>query len=451
MSSRSIAASTLFSLITLTLGCGRVVKLTPPGSAPQPSDAGDTVEMQLPPSAVCLPHAGGFDSASLVSATPEAYAASSCQVWTSARPAGVCYDADKTWPGLRDHVAYLTFDDGPIDWTPAILDTLAREKVRATFFVNARGTKGSAGLDGSFVDESGKTVYYRDVLKRTVDEGHVLGNHTRDHSDLGKLTREEIETQFAENERLVNEALVRSGGEARPLTLIRAPFGSPWFSDELDDPDAQEALVGSASMKFGYNVLWNVTSTDAFEWAQGEAPTLRTLHSDSVKRDPTLSYEQKIERIRSAILDHPLVQRGAGIVILMHDTHNSTRDVLPEIIAGLREKGYSFDDLENQVQEQFGRASFELTPGPALTAPCRDQEEESVRSCAKVTGSDIEVCGRFWLAYEELGGAAKLGMPLAAPEQEEFVVQHFEQGRIELHPEWPAPCDAIFVQTGGAR
>lgn len=429
MSSRSICV--LLGFVTLSIGCGRVIKL------PQPSDTSDV--MQPPAAAICLPHDSGFEA----QGDSQAATDSTCPVWTNARPAGTCYEADQAWPGLRDHVAYLTFDDGPIDWTPAILDTLKEADVRATFFVNARGTKGPTGLDGSFVDEQGKTVYYRDVLKRTVDEGHVIGNHTRDHSDLGRLTRTEIEEQFAENERLVNEALVRAGGEARPLTLIRAPFGSPWFSETLDDPDASEELVGSAAMKFGYNVLWNVTSTDAFEWAQGEAPTYRTLQNGNVKRDPNLSYEQKLTRIRSAIFDHPLVKRGAGIVILMHDTHNSTRDLLPEIIAGLRERGYSFDELENQVLEQYGRSSVELTPGPALTAACT--VDESARSCAKVGSSDIEVCGRFWLAFEALGGAEKLGLPLHTPEQDEVIVQRFERGDIELHPEWPAPCDAVFV------
>jgi peptidoglycan/xylan/chitin deacetylase (PgdA/CDA1 family) len=436
VSSRTMCA--LLGLFTLTLGCGRVIELPPPGSSqPSAQDAG--VTMQLPAAAVCLPQASHFEAPS----DSPAPAYSTCPVWTHARPAGACYEADEAWPGLRDHMAYLTFDDGPIDWTPAILDTLEKEHVRATFFVNARGTKGPTGLDGSFVNGQGKTVYYRDVLKRTVDEGHVLGNHTRDHSDLGKLTRAEIEEQFAENERLVNDALVRAGGEARPLTLIRAPFGSPWFSETLDDPDASEALVGSAAMKFGYNVLWNVTSTDAFEWAQGEAPTYRTLQNGKVTRDPNLSYEQKLTRIRSAIFDHPLVKRGAGIVILMHDTHNSTRDLLPEIIAGLRERGYSFDDLENQVLEQFGRGSVELTPGPALTAACT--ADESARSCVKVGPSDVEVCGRFWLAFEALGGVEQLGLPLHTPEQDEVVVQRFERGNLELHPEWRAPCDVIFV------
>src|SRR5262245_22889397 len=45
--------------------------------------------------------------------------------------------------------AYVTFDDGPTDWTTDFLDLLAARQVRATFFVNARNTK-KGGLDGAY-------------------------------------------------------------------------------------------------------------------------------------------------------------------------------------------------------------------------------------------------------------------------------------------------------------
>src|SRR5262249_6234907 len=70
--------------------------------------------------------------------------------FTAARPMGVGFpDGDDLLP---PHVAYLTFDDGPSDWTGEVLDILATESVKATFFVNARNLKGAAGLDGSYVD-----------------------------------------------------------------------------------------------------------------------------------------------------------------------------------------------------------------------------------------------------------------------------------------------------------
>jgi len=61
--------------------------------------------------------------------------------------------------------AYLTFDDGPSSKvTPTILDTLKQYNVKATFFVNGINIKGN-----------------EEVLKRIVNEGHTIGNHTYSH------------------------------------------------------------------------------------------------------------------------------------------------------------------------------------------------------------------------------------------------------------------------------
>lgn len=438
-------------LLILASGCGRVVKLQPPEQM-QDDPAFELPEV-LPPSGRCLPDQSA--SIELFSAGEDQAcdhaAAESWAAWSDEEPPGLCYALSDRCPGLEDHVAYLTFDDGPIDWTPAILDTLAAQGVQATFFVNAHGAKGKRGLEGSFVDEAGETVYYRDLLKRELDEGHVIGNHTVDHLDLGTLSSDEIVYQFQENERLVNAALVRAGGEPRPLTLLRPPFGSPWGVGhvEFDDPKAKRRLAGHVAARFGYNVLWNVSATDAFEWAAGEAATYEEL-AKGVNDSSPLTYKDKVERVRSSVVDDPLVQAGAGIVVLMHDTHNSTRDALPAIIEGLRAHGYRFETLEDEVLEQYARSSAELTPGPALSSMCTPQERD--RSCAHPGGADdggLEVCGRFWLAFEQLGGVSALGRPLTAATQRGTAAQRFERGTIELHPEWRPPCDVVFIPNQG--
>src|SRR4051794_36839642 len=61
----------------------------------------------------------------------------------------------------------LTFDDGPCARTDEILDTLASHDARATFF-----------MIGKWVPE------YEDVLRRLVNCGHEIGNHSFDHADL---------------------------------------------------------------------------------------------------------------------------------------------------------------------------------------------------------------------------------------------------------------------------
>jgi peptidoglycan/xylan/chitin deacetylase (PgdA/CDA1 family) len=69
--------------------------------------------------------------------------------------------------GLSVRRVALTFDDGPSEWTEPILDVLAANDARATFFVI-----------GSIASER------VDVLRRMVAEGHEVGNHTWSHPHL---------------------------------------------------------------------------------------------------------------------------------------------------------------------------------------------------------------------------------------------------------------------------
>ena len=75
----------------------------------------------------------------------------------------------------EDKRIYLTFDCGYENGnTPLILDALKKHKAPATFFVV-----------GNFVSTSG------DLLKRMVDEGHAVGNHTFSHPDMSKISTHE--------------------------------------------------------------------------------------------------------------------------------------------------------------------------------------------------------------------------------------------------------------------
>lgn len=104
----------------------------------------------------------------------------------------------------RGRTMLLTFDDGPHpEYTPKILDTLAKYEVRATFFVC-----------GEMAD------YNRDLLTRMADEGHVVGNHTWSHPLLTKLTRRRIRSEMERTSEVVEQAY----GEAP--RWFRAPYGA---------------------------------------------------------------------------------------------------------------------------------------------------------------------------------------------------------------------------------
>ncbi|WP_225095024.1 polysaccharide deacetylase family protein [Streptomyces sp. CoH27] len=98
----------------------------------------------------------------------------------------------------------LTFDDGPNpDYTPHILDTLARYDVRAMFF-----------LCGECVVDN------RELVARMADEGHVVGNHTWTHPLLTTLDRRQIRDEMERT----SDAIEDSYGE-RPQ-WFRAPYGA---------------------------------------------------------------------------------------------------------------------------------------------------------------------------------------------------------------------------------
>jgi len=98
----------------------------------------------------------------------------------------------------------LTFDDGPNpNYTPHILDTLAKYDVRAMFF-----------LCGECIVEN------RELVARMADEGHVVGNHTWTHPLLTTMNRREIRDEMASTSDVIEDTY----GE-RPQ-WFRAPYGA---------------------------------------------------------------------------------------------------------------------------------------------------------------------------------------------------------------------------------
>jgi len=280
------------------------------------------------------------------------------------RPRGLGY-ADDPKP-LPAHVAYLTFDDGPSEWTPAILDTLQQQSILATFFITSRQLKRPAGLHTSFIDAQGQPRSLQEVLATVVAQGHAIGNHTADHFDLATLDSAAAACEFDANERAINDALGEEGVAPRPLTLLRPPFGSPWRPQRpLADPAAEQARIGALLAPRGVNVLWTVDSTDSREWAQGESFSSTAAPIPPPAADAP-SHDDKVARIVTSVLQDPQIARGDGAIIIMHDTHSTTRDALPALIDGLRAAGYTFGSVEDLVVSRWQATSGELYTRPAL-------------------------------------------------------------------------------------
>lgn len=128
-------------------------------------------------------------------------------------------------PRTGAKVIYLTFDDGPSTVTPKLLDLLARNQAKATFFV-----LGSAAAQNPA------------ILKRMHREGHAVANHTWNHPELTTLTANAVRTELS---RTTRAAAGNMGSCMRP------PYG------RIDSASAKQAL------KLGLNpVLWTAHIED---------------------------------------------------------------------------------------------------------------------------------------------------------------------------------------------
>ncbi|HOL73802.1 MAG TPA: polysaccharide deacetylase family protein [Bryobacteraceae bacterium] len=114
--------------------------------------------------------------------------------------------APSVWRGANRKAIALTFDDGPSESTPLLLELLAREGVPATFFqcgVNVRRLPGIA----------------REVARA----GHEIGNHSDSHPRFYLRS-----PAFMEEEMARAQAAIEDAAGVRPA-LFRVPYGARWF------------------------------------------------------------------------------------------------------------------------------------------------------------------------------------------------------------------------------
>lgn len=199
-------------------------------------------------------------------------------------------------------VCYLTFDDGPNNSvTPLILDTLRRYNIKATFF-----------QVGTLIEDN------FDMAKRVYEEGHLIGNHSYDHT-YSKI--------YADGESFMNEFNM-CAEQIKKVTgddyfpIMRFPGGSFDSGSYGSVKQEYKTLLAQAGV---YHCDWNALTGDA------EGSTKTT--------------EQMLERIKSSS------KNKNQLVVLMHDANNKkqTAEALPKIIEYLISEGYTFSRLDKPV------------------------------------------------------------------------------------------------------
>ena len=143
------------------------------------------------------------------------------------------------WRGPRSGPSIaLTFDDGPSESTPQVVDALARHNVAATFF------------------QCGANVSRLPAIARLVrDAGHEIGNHSHTHPLLCFRSPAFIETEL----RLAQDAIAEHA--AVVPVWFRAPFGVRWFG--VGDAQARLGLTAVMWTVIGYD--WNRTADAVVE------------------------------------------------------------------------------------------------------------------------------------------------------------------------------------------
>jgi len=187
-----------------------------------------------------------------------------------------------------EHQVAITFDDGPDPrWTPKILDILKTANVKAAFFL--------VGVNAE---------RYPSLVRRIVDDGHEIGNHTYYHPNLALCWPEHIRLELNATQLLLETIT------GRATTLFRPPYAS-------DTGPTQLSELAPLKIAEDLNYLVVLENIDPQDWAKPGADII-------------------LRRIKQ--------QRHDGSVILLHDAggdRSQTVEALPRILDWLHTRGDS--------------------------------------------------------------------------------------------------------------
>lgn len=179
----------------------------------------------------------------------------------------------------------MTFDDGPHPkLTPQLLDILKERGIKATFYV------------------IGKNVAaYPEIVRRMVDEGHEVANHSWSHPKLTGLSAQGLKSEIEKTSKAIEDATGQ-----RPLTM-RPPYGA-----------TNKALEKKMDEEFGMKVImWSV---DPQDWRYRNAKRVASHITENTK---------------------------AGDIVLAHDIHATTVAAMPEALDSLKAAGFQFVTVSN--------------------------------------------------------------------------------------------------------
>lgn len=181
----------------------------------------------------------------------------------------------------RDHKKIaLTFDDGPHPYyTHQLLEGLKEKNVKVTFFITGKNA-----------------LAYPEIVKEIYEGGHLIGNHTYNHTQLSSKNGERFKQEILDTNQVIRDIT------GTDTIYVRPPYGS-WnkeFEKELNM----------------FPVLWTI---DPLDWCSKDV---------------------------SRIVDKVCSKADENEIILMHDQYKTTVTAALEIVDRLMEEGYEFVTVE---------------------------------------------------------------------------------------------------------
>jgi len=185
----------------------------------------------------------------------------------------------------NEKIIYLTFDEGYENgYTAKILDVLYDNGVNAIFFIT-----------GPYLEKQDE------LIRRMLDEGHAVGNHSVNHKSLPMLDDAELEKEVTELER---RFLEKFGGD---MVFLRPPKG-----------EYSERSLGLTT-RLGYvNVFWSFAYDD---WSVNN------------QRGWQYAYNKVINNLHN------------GAILLLHAVSSDNAEALDAIIKEAKNQGYVFGDV----------------------------------------------------------------------------------------------------------
>ena len=190
-----------------------------------------------------------------------------------------------------EKVIYLTFDAGYENGnTEPILDALKKHNAPATFFVV-----------GHYLESA------PELVKRMVEEGHTVGNHTYHHPDMSKIS-----DQASFQKEMDDVAALFKEVTGKEMVKYYRPPQGKYSETNLE-----------MAKELGYQTFfWSLAYVD---WYQDQQPTK----------------EEAFDKLLGRI--HP------GAIVLLHSTSQTNGEILDELLTKWEEMGYTFKPLSELI------------------------------------------------------------------------------------------------------